>query len=232
MVLKAPLKKPAPAAESSTDSGTPRDHNSSIGTNTYTGLRRWPFSLWGVALAVTMTEEMIANLTGRFVAERIEPSVPITIGIVTLTGLFLSFRSFASLILGPVAGLISDRFGRKRLMTLLAVLQCVCVAGIVFMNLWQLLVACLLLQFACGISARLTIFTMAGDTAPKSGRALHMSRFSTFIDIGTAAGPAIAFALYANHGFLPVALLSWLLLTGLLLLLWFCFPGTGRQQLE
>ena len=175
-----------------------------------------------------MTEQMITNLTGRFVAERIGPAVPITVGIASLTGLLLSFRSFGSLVLGPLAGLIGDRFGRKRVMTTLVVLQCVFIAGIAFLDTWQYLVVCLLLQFACGVSARLIIYTMAGDMAPENGKALHMSRFSTFVDLGTALGPAIAFALYANHGFLLVALLAWLLLSGLLVLLWRFFPTAGR----
>ena len=117
-------------------------------------------------------------------------------------------------------------------MTELVVLQCIFIAGIAFLNLWQLLVACLLLQFACGILARLVIYTMAGDMAPESGRALHMSRFSTFVDLGTALGPATAFALYANHGFLSVALLTWLLLSGLLILLWCRFPKPVENELK
>ncbi len=229
LVLKAPIQRPEPAAERSPHSSAQRDQKTSLRENTHARLRQWPLGLWGCALAVTMTEQMIANLTGRFVAERIGPAVPITVGIASLTGLLLSFRSFGSLFLGPLAGFISDRFGRKRLMTVLVVLQCIFIAGIAFLNLWQLLVACLLLQFACGISAQLMIYTMAGDMAPENGRALHMSRFSTFVDLGTALGPATAFALYANHGFLPVALLTWLLLSGLLVLLWCCFPKAGRK---
>ena len=228
-VLKAPTQGPEPDAERAPHSSAQRDQKTSLRKNTPSGLRQWPLGLWGCALAVTMTEEMIANLTGRFVAERIGPAVPIMVGIASLTGLLLSFRSFGSLFLGPLAGFISDRFGRKRLMTALVVLQCIFIAGIAFLNRWQLLVACLLLQFACGISARLMIYTMAGDMAPENGRALHMSRFSTFVDLGTALGPATAFALYANHGFLFVALLTWLLLSGLLILLWCCFPKAGRK---
>ena len=227
LVLKAPLQGPEPAAERTPDLNAQRDPETTLGKSTRTGLRRWPLGLWGCALAVTMTEQMVANLTGRFVAQRIGPALPITVGIASLTGLLLSFRSFGSFFLGPAAGFISDRFGRKRLMTILVVLQCIFIAGIAFLNLWQLLVACLLLQFACAISARLIIYTMAGDMAPDTGKALHMSRFATFVDLGTALGPAIAFALYARNGFLPVALLAWLLLCGLLILLWCCFPKAG-----
>jgi len=232
LVIKAPLQEPEPSAEPTPPLGGQIGPEAAPGKSIRDRLRGWHLGLWGCALAITMSEQMVANLTGRFVAQRIGPALPIAIGIASLTGLLLSFRSFGSLLLGPAAGYISDRFGRKRLMTILVVLQCVFIAGIAFLNSWQLLVACLLLQFACGISSRLIIYTMAGDMAPAVGKALHMSRFSTFVDLGTALGPAIAFALYARNGFLPVALLAWLLLSGLLILLWCCFPKADRMRLK
>jgi MFS family permease len=232
LAIRAPLKRIESAPQQPPEPSVPKYDKTLPRNLRHAGWRRWPLALWGCALAITMTEQMIANLTGRFVAERIGPALPISIGVAGLTGLLLSFRSFGSLLFGPVAGYISDRFGRKRLMTTLVVLQCIFIAGIAFLNRWQFVVACLLLQFACGISSRLIVYTMAGDTAPETGEALHMSRFSTFTDLGTALGPAIAFALYARHGFLPVATVTWLLLAGLLILLWFCFPFPGRQQLK
>lgn len=178
--------------------------------------RNWPLGLWGCGLCLTMTEQMIANLTGRFVAHRIGGEIAIGLGIASLSGLLLSFRSFVSLMLGPLAGALSDRIGRKPLMGCLVVLQCLCIAGLAFLKPWHLVIACLLLQFVAGISARLLIYTIAGDLAPDSGKALHMSRFATFTDLGTALGPMVGFALFAAHGFLPVAVIGWALLLAVL----------------
>jgi MFS family permease len=168
--------------------------------------------LWICGFGLTMAEQMIATLTGRFADRRIVPDLPIHLGIAGLSGLLLSFRSFSSLLLGPLAGHLSDRIGRRTLIIVLVVLQNLCIAGLLVFRSWQLLIACFLLQFVAGVSARLLIYTVAGDLAPDRGRALHMSRFSTFVDLGTALGPVAGFALFAAHGFFSVALLSWLLL--------------------
>ncbi len=184
--------------------------------------------LWGCALALTMTEEMIANLTGRLVADRIGPILPLSLGVTSLTGLLLGFRSFGTLILGPLAGMIGDRFGRKRLLMVLIALQAGCIGGIAFCPAWPLMVTCLLLQFAASIGVRLLLYTLAGDLAPHRDGALHLSRFSTFLDLGTAAGPIVGFALYSGFGFFWVAMLAWLLIAAAWVLLrWLVGSTTG-----
>jgi len=189
------------------------------GRQTASSSVRWPLALWSCALCITMAEEMVANLTGSFVAQRIGPQIPIAMGIAALSGLLLSFRSFASLLLGPLVGALSDRLGRKTLLIVFMVLQSLCVAGLALIASWRLLIACMLLQFAFALSSRLLVYTMAGDTAPEHGQALHMSRFVTFTDLGTALAPVVAFAVFAGYGFLFVAILVWLLLALVLALL-------------
>jgi MFS family permease len=184
--------------------------------------------LWGCALALTMTEQMVANLTGRLVADRVGPILPLSLGVTSLTGLLLGFRSFATLILGPLAGMIGDRFGRRRLLMILIALQACCIGGITFSRTWPLLVTCLLLQFAAGMGVHLLLYTLAGDLAPHRDGALHVSRFSTFLDLGTAAGPIVGFALYAGFGFFWVAMLAWLLIAGAWVLLRWLVGSTAR----
>jgi MFS family permease len=184
--------------------------------------------LWGCALALTMTEQMVANLTGRLVADRVGPILPLSLGVTSLTGLLLGFRSFGTLILGPLAGMIGDRFGRRRLLMILIALQACCIGGITFSRTWPLLVTCLLLQFAAGMGVHLLLYTLAGDLAPHRDGALHVSRFSTFLDLGTAAGPIVGFALYAGFGFFWVAMLAWLLIAGAWVLLRWLVGSTAR----
>jgi MFS family permease len=192
-----PEKKPLPLAPSS-------------------GLQ--PFTLWACAFALTMTEQMVTNLTGRLVADRVGPVLPLSLGVARLTGLLLGFRSFGSLLLSPLTGLLGDRFGRRHLLAILIAVQASSIAGIAFLGAWPPLAGFLILQFAAGIGAHLLIYTLAGDLAPPAGGALHMSRFSTFLDLGTAVGPIAGFGLYAGYGFLGVAVFSWLLLAGAMVL--------------
>jgi MFS family permease len=98
-------------------------------------------------------------------------------------------------------------------------LQACFIAGIAFFRTWPLLVICMVLQFASGIAVYLLIYTLAGDLAPHHGRALHMSRFSTFLDLGTSLGPIIGFAIYASYGFVWIMLLAWLLIVTAFILL-------------
>lgn len=182
-------------------------------------LARHPLPLWVCALTLTMTEQMVANLTGRLVAERIGPILPPSLGITSLTGLLLGFRSFGALVLSPLTGLAGDRFGRRSLLAILISLQACFIGGIAFFRTWPLLVICMLLQFASGIAVYLLIYTLAGDLAPHSDRALHMSRFSTFLDLGTSLGPIVGFAIYASYGFVWVTVLAWLLIVTAFILL-------------
>lgn len=227
LVFRAPLEESGPVAHQPPAWKRripPEDPRLLRAKGVAAAIGRRPLALWGCALTVTMTEQMIANLTGRFVAERIGPALPVGLGIASLTGLLLSFRSLGSLLFGPLAGLLSDRFGRKRTTVGLVLLQGLGIAGLAFFRPWQLIIVCLLLQLSVGMPAELLVFTLACDLAPENGEALHMSRFSTFVDLGTSLGPVVAFALYAGFGFLPVALLAWLLLAALLILLWLFIP--------
>ncbi len=168
--------------------------------------------LWSCAFAIAMTEQMMANLTGRLVVDRIAPDLPYTIGIVSLTGLLLGFRSLGSLVFGPLAGFLSDLMGRQKLLLIICLIQIAVISGLIFSGYWFLTLILLLVQFMIGISERLLISAMAGDSAPHDRPALYMSRFSTFNDLGTALGPIAAFGIYACLGFFWVGVLVLLLI--------------------
>jgi MFS family permease len=207
---------------------TPRRHGNARPVTAEPKRDRLMIGLWGSALALTMTEQMVANLTGRIVADRVGTILPLSLGVTSLTGLLLGFRSFGAVILGPLSGMIGDRFGRKRLLRFLVPLQGFCIAGIALSRTWYLMVASILLQFAVGNGIHLLLYTLAGDASTHQDGAIHLNRFSTFLDLGTAAGPIIGFALYAGFGFFWVAMLTWMLIAGAWVLLrWFVGPKTG-----
>ncbi len=176
---------------------------------------KYSLFLWACALAITMAEQMIANLTGRLVVDRIFPgleNLAFPFGIASLTGLLLSFRALGEIVIGPMIGAFSDRLDRKRLLLLISLFQIVAVLLLAFLRHWLLIMVILVLQFFTAVSARLVIYTIAGDRAPKEKQALFMNRFATFVDLGTALGPIVAFTVYAGFGFGWVAALALLLI--------------------
>jgi MFS family permease len=206
---------------------TPRRHGTEQNAGMEPKRDKPAIGLWGCALALTMVEQMVANLTGRIVADRVGPLIPLSMGVTSLTGLLLGFRSFGALVLGPLTGLAGDRFGRRRLLMVLIALEGCCIAGIALSRTWFLVVASILMQFAVGNGVHLLLYTLAGDAATQQNGAIRVSRFSTFLDLGTAAGPIVGFALYAGFGFYWVAMLSWTLIAGAWVLLrWFVGSAT------
>jgi MFS family permease len=87
----------------------PRRQASTLSPTTESKRDKPMFGLWGCALALTMTEQMVANLTGRLVADRAGAILPLSLGVTSLTGLLLGFRSLGALVLGPLTGIIGDR---------------------------------------------------------------------------------------------------------------------------
>ena len=168
-----------------------------------------PFLLWICGFSIATFEQMTANLSGRIVADIIHPALPVSMGIATITGILLGFHSFSSFFIGPAVGFVSDRIGRKLVFRYVLLLNGVSLLGLLIFRSWILILTTLLLQFASGVSARLLIYIIAGDCSPGRDPALHMSRFATCIDLGTALAPLLAFSLYAKAGLwavIPAAL--------------------------
>ena len=160
--------------------------------------------LWICALGISLVDQMFSNLTGRIVADRIMPGFPYLFGVASLTGLLLSFKSIGSLIITPLAGILGDRFGRRRILLILTLSQVAVIAALAVANHWLVTTLVLVAQFMVATAARLIIYSMAGDRAVSEGRAIYMSRFATFTDLGIAVGPILSFSLYASIGFAGV----------------------------
>ncbi len=160
--------------------------------------------LWICALGISLVDQMFSNLTGRIVADRIMPGFPYLFGVASLTGLLLSFKSIGSLVITPLAGVFVDRFGRRRFLLILTLSQVAVIATLAITTHWLVTILVLVAQFMVATAARLIVYSMAGDSAVSEARAIYMSRFATFTDLGTAVGPILSFSLYASIGFAGV----------------------------
>ena len=65
---------------------------------------------------------------------------------------------------------------------------------------WYILLSLILAHFIISSANNIILYSYAGDRAPKGSQAVFLSRFTTFSDCGTAAGPLIGFALYSGAG--------------------------------
>ena len=175
-----------------------------------------PLLLWLCVFSLSMTEQMIANLTGRLVADRIIIGIPFSIGVASLTGILLSSRTFGTLFIGPASGILSDRIGRETLILAATFLQIAAISSLALFKNWLFGILVLSVQLLASSATRVGIYALAGDKAPQEGQDLFMNRFSTFNDLGTALGPLVAFSISASLGFGWVAVLAILLLSGVM----------------
>ena len=70
---------------------------------------------------------------------------------------------------------------------------------------WLVTIMVIIVHFMIAESARLILYSMAGDQAISEARAIYMNRFATFTDLGLAVGPILSFGLYSGIGFAAVA---------------------------
>ncbi len=219
LVLKAPHPREEPAAAMDKQHSGVVQHLKKRGKAPT--FDRTTVFLWICAMAIAMVDQILANLTGRIVVDRIAPELPFVLGAASLSGMLLGYKAIASLLVGPAAGALCDWIGRRRFLIFACACQAVAILGLSLTRHWLFIIILLLLQFTFSIAARLGVYTLAGDKAPADNRAIYMSRFGTSIDLGTSLGPIVGYSLYAGLGFSWVAasaltLLS-LVLTGLIL---------------
>jgi len=174
-------------------------------------------TVWIIALLVTLTGQMIYNITGRLVADRINIGIPISIGIASLTGIILGSRTVGTLIIGPISGSLSDRIGRHIIIVIGCLIQIICIVILSIFKYCILLTIVIPISFFTSSTARIGITTMAGDQAQKSRTAIYMSRYSTFIDLGNAAGSFIVFPIYSSLGFKGVTIIAVIILLSIVM---------------
>ncbi len=164
-----------------------------------------PFiSLAAATLAFYVAGGVLLPITPRFVEERLA-------GGTLDVGLVFGSYSIASLILRPVVGWASDRFGRKPLLVAGAVLTVVgLLLHLVAGNIAVLVLARSILGAGEGFFLVAAI-AAASDLAPPERRGEAISFFSLSLYLGIAAGPLIGEAVLGVGDFAAV----WLVTAGI-----------------
>ncbi len=148
---------------------------------------------------IALVDQMLTNLTGRIVVDRIVPYLPLKIGAASLTGILVGSRHFITFI-APAIGWLCDRIGRKRALFFFVILEIIVILFFITVEVWYFLLALIPGHYIISCANGIIIYSYAGDRAPKKSQAIFMSRFTTFNDLGTAAGPLIGFAVYSGAG--------------------------------
>ncbi|RLE63739.1 MAG: hypothetical protein DRJ47_08970 [Thermoprotei archaeon] len=162
--------------------------------------------------ALACTEQMAANLTGRLVSLRISGFHIGAMGAASITGFLLSFRAFVIVPLGPLVGAVMDKYGRMGVIRTVILSQLAAITGLTMFQSWYSTVVLMIIQLATGITGRYIVNVVAADLAPDKNASLHVSRFTTFLDLGTATGPIIGFAAFASYEMTSIAVLAWIFL--------------------
>lgn len=143
------------------------------------------------------------------------------IGVATLTGLLHGMRWVTNILIGPLVGALSDRFGKSNTLLamgalMLAVVMAIAIVPAQFAIL--LLLVVLLLDGSLHVVVNAAAVTIATDTERPH---TFVAAFATLSDAGSAFGPLIAFSALATTR------LSTVYVTGAVVLL-FCLFNYWR----
>jgi MFS family permease len=120
----------------------------------------------------------------------------IFVGVSSLAGLLLGLRALLGIVSGPLAGTISDRLPSRWPMARLGV--AIGIGGFLVLvlqaGLWVLPTGVSLVALSSG--AMIAVLTaVVGDTALRSQRGVSIGSLATAGDIGSAAGPLVAYGI-------------------------------------
>lgn len=125
------------------------------------------------------------------------------IGIASLTGLLLSFRLFSKFLLGPIMGVLSDKYGRQRTMVILFISGSISLMLLALSQTLGIITLAVILSFLSDTGLGVVVATQVSDMV-KTDEAMSqytLSAFTNWIDIGSALGPLVIFSLISEISF-------------------------------
>ncbi|MBN1139398.1 MAG: MFS transporter [Anaerolineae bacterium] len=165
--------------------------------------------LWAVLLLHAINEWATNGVLAGTIAllvQKLLPATHLALGVATATGVLGAMRLLLGMVTAPLAGTLSDRVGRRWPIVLggLAIGAASMVA--VSSPVPALAFAGIILGALSGASVRALLTALTGDLVDPAQRGAAIGAFNVSGDLGTAAGPVLAYALLERVG------LSWLYL--------------------
>jgi len=125
------------------------------------------------------------------------------VGIATLTGTLLSFRLLSKFLLGPIIGVLSDKFGGQRTMFILFLSGSASLMILALSQTLGVITLAVILIFlsdsGLGVVVAAEVSDMVKTDDAKSQYTL--SAFTNWIDLGSAIGPLVIFSLISEVSF-------------------------------
>ena len=120
------------------------------------------------------------------------------LGVATVGGALLATRSLLAGAVGPLAGRLSDaRAGRRPVITASLLIGMSGFALLAFATTPATILLGVVLGAVSGGAALATLLAQMGDLTPAGREGAMMGAYATIGDIGSTAGPAVAFAMAA-----------------------------------
>ena len=151
--------------------------------------------------------------------------------VASMGGALLAFRAIVSAGVSPIAGRLSDRASNRWATAGWGLIVGVFgMVGLVWIsNLWGLLLSVTLISLSGGV-LRTILPALVGDLADEAHRGAATGGLATAGDIGSAAGPLMAYTLLAVMSLQGVYLLSAIGMTSGLIIVWLAAKPQARVR--
>jgi MFS family permease len=193
--------------------------------------------LWVVAVLQGINRFVFAGVLAATIAllvqDQMSSIISPAVGVATLTGVLMAGRTLMSVVAAPLSGTLSDRLGSRWVVT---------VGGLVIGALSMLLLGYtspvsilvgVLLGAVAGGSIQALVTALTGDLVGKRQRGRAIGLLHTAGDLGSAAGPLVAYGLLVWVGLSGVYVLSAVLfLVGAAIALWYSRSQAGKGSME
>ncbi len=156
-------------------------------------------------------EGVVLSTVGLLLQQRFGPRVALgglVLGVASASGLLLGLRSLLASAVGPLAGHLSDARSGRWPVVVASLVVGVAGFGLLFRatSLWAIALG-VLLSAVSGGAGLATLAALVGDLAPPGREGTAMGAYAAAGDVGSMAGPFLAFALASAVGLQWVYLL-------------------------
>jgi MFS family permease len=122
----------------------------------------------------------------------------VTLGVASLGGMLLATRSLVGMLSGPISGHLSDRRGDRWSFVVGGIILGGVGFGVLILGreIWTVPLGVVLIALSTGVLLT-TLAALTGDLATSDRQGRAIGRLATAGDLGSAAGPLLAYALLA-----------------------------------